>query len=250
MLKRHTAATIATRLRRRPPVRGTATRSYYPLKTLQRRCCRPSCRSSRGSTTAASRCQPHQGARQHKKSFCGASDGCMAEDPAARVPVRERRAEKDGRSETGLNRRPGDFVLQRAPSTVWPRGRPHAHPVRREAAARRGVARGARRRRERDPAARGHRPRHGGGLQPQGDLDLRRPRREAHRPEGRHHRRRRHQPAPAGLDQRRRRGGPGGAHRAGPGRRPGYLHDRISAAHYRSVDWQRAPAGIRVRAVP
>ena len=60
-------------------------------------------------------------------------------------------------------------------------GRPHHHPLRGGAAAGRRDAGGARRRLLRHPAPRGHRPRHGGRLQPQGHLHLRRQDRQADR---------------------------------------------------------------------
>ena len=68
------------------------------------------------------------------------------------------------------------------------------------------------------PAPRGDRPRHGGRLQPEGDVDLRRQDRQADRGPVREHRRRRHAAGGARLDQRGRRGERGRRDAAG-GRR-------------------------------
>ena len=87
------------------------------------------------------------------------------------------RARRAARAERLQPLRPGrgQLLLEGPHRPALRRGLgPHLDPLRGRPAARRRDAGGARRRVVGDPAPRGHRPRHGGRLQPQGHLHLRR----------------------------------------------------------------------------
>ena len=105
----------------------------------------------------------------------------------------------------------------------------------------------ARTRMARHPAARGHRTRAGRGLQPQGNLGVRRPPRSEGRLRAGDRRRRRDDPQPARFAQRRRRGDADGAHGAHRARRAHRLSARSSerAPHGDGAHGQRTARVLR-----
>ena len=168
-------------------------------------------------------------------------------------PHLHRRAGRQARGELLQRRRPRrhQLLLSRAHRAHGARVREeHGRAVRRHARAGRRDAGGAGGRLVGHPAARGHRPRHGGRLQPQERLHLLRQDRQADRQELRQHRRRGHAGARARSHQRRRRGHGGRQDHAGPGRRPHHLPARphLGEALRRRAHRQRTPAGLPVRA--
>ncbi len=180
-----------TRLpRRRRPAR-TATRSSGP----GRRCGRTrSCRSLAGLNAAGLRRRParpegerppaRRGGRDPRRRLDGpARRGRAADDAALALAARPSRTAGASRTATTSPAAPASSSTRPSGSTGVVREAVARtdHPLRGRAAAGRRDAGGARRRLLRHPAPRGHRPRHGGRLQPQGHLHLRRQDRQAHR---------------------------------------------------------------------
>ena len=127
----------------------------------------------------------------------------------ARVDHRDRRGARPARAGPRGRRRALRLRLLRGRRPALVReegGRPGAAQPRGAAGAGGHDDRRARPRLAGHPAARGHRARARGRLQPQGHERVRRPRRPARRSARRHRRRRRHDRAPPRLAQPRRRG--------------------------------------------